>query len=273
MFFEYIFIFIFGLIIGSFLNVVIFRLESKKNLLGRSACTYCKKKLSWYELVPVFSFLFQKGKCRGCAGKISLQYPVVELLTGIVFLIVYSLQFTVYSFLNFEIFEYLNLLYLFVIFSILIAITVYDLKHKIIPDRLVFLFAGLSFVGLLVGFGPEINKMNLFSGIILATPFALLWLISKGEWIGLGDAKLALGIGWFLGLVDGISAVVLSFWIGSIFGLILVFLSKLNTLSFMNKNFTIKSEIPFAPFMIIGMILIFFFGWDLLGLNYLVSSW
>lgn len=271
MFLEKIFIFTLGLIIGSFLNVVIFRLESGKNLLGRSACMYCKKKLNWYELIPFFSFLIQKGKCFGCGKKISWQYPIVEILTGIIFLIVYSLQFIVYRG-DFSNTFFISTLYFLTVFSILIVITVYDLKHKIITDTLVFLFSGLSFVGLLAGFGPELNKLNIFSGIILATPFAFLWLVSKGRWIGLGDAKLALGIGWFLGLVDGVSAIILSFWIGSLFGIGLVLISKLSPLFFRDKNFTIKSEIPFAPFMILGMILIFLFHWDILSLNYFLQN-
>ena len=162
----------------------------------------------------------------------------------------------------------MNLAYLWLIFSILVVITVYDIKHKIIPDSLSFLFAGLAFIGLFFAGFENLNWTDWLAGPILATPFAFLWLISKGEWIGFGDAKLALGIGWFMGLVDGISSIVLAFWIGSILGVFLVFLSKLRTLSFMGKTFTIKSEIPFAPFLVLGMILIFFFNWDVLGLKF-----
>lgn len=274
MFIYQIFVFILGLIIGSFLNVVILRYSSGISLRGRSFCLNCNKKLSWYELIPLFSFLIQKGKCRGCKSKISWQYPIIEILSGIMFLAVYSLQFTVYSekilLTNYH--PLLSLLYLWIIFSILIVITVYDIKHKIIPDILVFLFAGISFIGLLFNFGPEINKLNLLAGPILATPFALLWLISKGRWIGLGDAKITLGIGWFMGLIDGLSSIILAFWVGSIFGILLIFFSKLNLLFFKDKNFTIKSEIPFAPFLILAMITIFFFGWDILGLKLLNSG-
>lgn len=266
-----IFIFLLGLVVGSFLNVVILRLDENypiKGIMGRSHCPNCKKKLNWYELIPVFSFLIQKGRCRGCGAKISWQYPAVEIITGILFLIIaYSLQFTVYSFLNFETFKYLNLLYLFVIFSILIVITVYDIRHKIIPDSMVFLFAGLSLLFMLVTQWGNLVWFEVLAGLILATPFAILWLISQGRWIGFGDAKLALGIGWFLGLIDGLSAIIISFWIGSVFGIFLILLSKLQSLSFINKNFTIKSEIPFAPFLILGTILIFFFHWDVLGLK------
>ena len=266
---EYLFIFILGLIIGSFLNVVIFRYDNDlfwRSLLGRSNCISCKKNLVWYELIPLISFLIQKRRCRNCGRKISWQYFTVELLTGIMFLLIFNFKFYL-SINNFLISDFANLIYLWVIFSVLIIITVYDIKHKIIPDSLSFLFAGLSFCGLFFNGLDSVSWINLLAGPILATPFAFLWLISKGRWIGFGDAKLALGIGWFLGLVDGVSAIVLAFWIGSVFGIFLILLSKLQTLFFRGKTFTIRSEIPFAPFLILGTVLIFFFGWDILGLK------
>ena len=269
-------IFFIGLIVGSFLNVIIFRYDNNlswKSLMGRCSCMFCKKKLFWYELIPLFSFLIQKRKCSGCGSKISWQYPAVEILTAFIFLLIFNFQFSIFNyFLNFEIFKYLNLLYLFVVFSILIVITVYDIKHKIIPNNLSFLFSGLALLPMLVNY-QSIGVWHWLAGPLLALPFAFLWLVSQGRWMGFGDAKLVLGIGWFMGLVDGISSIILAFWIGSIFGLLLVLLSNLNSLSFINKNFTIKSEVPFAPFLILGMVLIFFFGWDLLSLKLVVSSW
>lgn len=276
MFIIQLFVFLLGVIIGSFLNVVALRYNSGVSIKGRSFCMSCGKKLFWYELIPVFSFLFQKGKCNQCKAKISFQYPIVEIITGALFLLIFNYQFSIFniiipggvmapSIINYPLIS--HIIYFWTIFSILIVIAIYDIRHKIIPDGLVFLFAGMSFLGLLAGFGPEINKINLFAGIILATPFALLWLISKGKWIGLGDAKMALGIGWFLGLLDGISAIILSFWIGAFFGVFLILFSKIKIFFFKHKNFTIKSEIPFAPFMILGMLLTFFFKWDILGLK------
>lgn len=265
------FVFIFGTIIGSFLNVVILRYD-KKPLTGRSACISCDKKLAWYELIPVLSFLIQRGKCTNCKKNISWQYPIVEITTGLLFLLISNFEFQISNgILNFEIFEYLKLLYYFIIFSILIVITVYDIKHKIIPDSLVFSFIGVSLLFLLFNY-QTVSFLDWFAGPILAFPFAFLWFISDGRWIGFGDAKLALGIGWFMGLVDGVSSIILAFWIGSVFGVALILLSKLGSLSFMGKNFTIKSEIPFAPFLILGMIIVFFFGWDILGIKFLVSS-
>ena len=152
-------------------------------------------------------------------------------------------------------------------------ITVYDLRHKIIPDMLVFSLAFISLIWLVANIGladlfqsPYIY--NLIAGPILALPFFLMWLLSGGRWIGLGDAKLALGMGWFLGLISGVSAVILGFWIGAVISLGLLFVQKLNLIG---KNLTIKSEIPFAPFLILGLLAVFFFGFDVMNLGVLFS--
>ena len=129
----YIFIFLFGLCIGSFLNVVIYRLEKEKKLSGRSFCPHCKHTLSWKDLVPVFSFLWLMGSCRYCSKKISWQYLVVEIATGLVFLIIFSLQY-----FNFTVLNLINIAFLWYIWTALIVIFVYDLKHYIIPDKILF---------------------------------------------------------------------------------------------------------------------------------------
>lgn len=259
-----VFYFVFGTIIGSFLNVVILRYNTGKLILGRSSCFSCNKKLSWYELFPVFSFLFQLGRCKVCKSKISWQYPLVELFVGIVF---FGIFFKL-SDMFFTSPKHLILLsvYFMVIFSILIVILVYDLRHKIIPDDLVYTFATISLGSIffdISNFQLSIPTMlPTFSGPILFLPFFLLWFLSKGRWIGLGDGKLVLGIGWFLGLYAGISAIVISFWVGAIVGVVLVLIP---TLFSKEKRLTMKSEIPFGPFLILGLMLVFFFEIDILS--------
>lgn len=245
--------FVLGLVIGSFLNVVIFRLNTQKTFGGRSQCLACQKQLSWYELFPLFSFLFLKGRCKGCKTKISWQYPLVELVTGIIFACLFlKFQDIFYS----STFSFaFTMAYYAGMFSLLIVIAVYDLRHKIIPDILALIFGVLAFLGLFLfsafGFNPHLPSIwELSSGIILALPFALLWLVSKGTWMGLGDAKLALGLGWLLGLSRALSGIVLAFWSGAIIGLIL--------LAFSRKH-SMRSEIPFAPFLVLGAILAFLF--------------
>jgi len=220
----------------------------------------CQNQLSWYELIPLLSFLALAGRCKSCKTKISAQYPLVEFITGLVFAglflkfqdvflghaLVFSITYSFYA----------------VIFSLLIVIGAYDLKHKIIPDTLSLLGGVLALTGMFffVNFSnsstpffyPHLPSiLEFLSGPIIALPFALLWLISRGRWMGLGDAKLALPLGWLLGLAGAFSAVVLAFWIGAIIGVVLILASR---------NYKMKSEIPFAPYLILGTLLAFFFN-------------
>lgn len=266
----YFFIFIFGTIIGSFLNVVILRYNTGESVVsGKSVCFSCAKNLSWYEMFPILSWVALQGKCGNCKSKISWQYPLVEFFTGILFLAVY-LKLSQLGSSAPKLSFLMTHLYYFVVFSILIVITVYDLRHKIIPDLLSFSFAFISLIWLITALPTShVGKANwdlwdLFAGPILALPFFLMWLLSGGRWMGLGDAKLALGIGWFLGLVSGVSAVILGFWIGAIISVSLLLLQRLNLIG---KNLTIKSEIPFAPFLILGLLIVFFFGFDVMSLG------
>lgn len=251
----YIFIFLFGAIIGSFLNVVIYRLGTGSSIArGRSMCFSCGKTLSWYELIPVFSFLIQRGKCRTCKSKISWQYPVVEVTTGLLFLLTWTSGFQV-----------AELFYYWAIMAILVVIAVYDIRHKIIPNGFAYSFITLSAVPLVWMSGFQM--WDWLAGPILFLPFAGLWAVSRGTWMGFGDAKLAWGIGWFLGLYAGVSAIILAFWIGAVWGLGLIALSHAHRLLLSGKRFTIKSEIPFGPFLIFGTLLVFFFNIDVFSLT------
>ena len=260
--FFLLFSFVLGAVIGSFLNVVALRYGTKKNLGGRSGCMSCGHKLQWFELFPVLSFLLLRGKCLECKSKISIQYPLVEFSTGILF----ALTFYKYiRFLDVSSFAFLGLFaFVALVFSVLTVIVVYDFRHKMIPDGLVFTFIILAFVRLFLDWGfsgvfsfPGI--LDLLAGPIVAFPFVFLWLVSHGRWIGFGDAKLALGIGWFLGLAGGISAIALGFWLGTVGILIVFLLSKFGIIDFKVSR---KTEIPFAPFLILGLIFVFFFQFD-----------
>ncbi len=263
-----IFFFAFGVAIGSFLNVVILRYNTGQGLDGRSLCFSCGKQLYWYELIPVLSFLYQKGKCRGCGSKISWQYPLVELVTGLIFAAVYwkLYPFIFLAFSSFIVSYILTVL----IFCILIVIFVYDLRHKIIPDGLSFALALLGLLYICIDFvplsfnAPSVN--DLLAGPVLFFPFAFLWFISKGTWMGFGDAKLAFGMGLILGIMGGISAIILSFWIGALISVGLLVIQKVH-LSLGGRHLTMKSEIPFAPFLIIGFSLVFFFHISIPGIS------
>ncbi|MES2409309.1 MAG: prepilin peptidase [Patescibacteria group bacterium] len=260
-----IFVFLFGVIIGSFLNVVILRLKTGRGVGGRSFCFSCGTILHSIELIPVISFLFLKGKCRTCKTPISWQYPLVELLTGIVFLIVFLKTLSGMPFVS-----PLAMFYYWFIFSILIVISVYDIRHKIVPDKLALLFALSSLLWLLATndiyyFKTLLGLLNLLAGFILFVPFYLLWRWSDGEWMGLGDGKLAIGIGFMLGLSKGVSAIILGFWIAAFISLFLMVIQKLSL--FRLPILKMKSEMPFAPFLVLGTLLAYYFSPDLLSLN------
>lgn len=245
----YIFVFVFGLIVGSFLNVVILRHNTGRSAMkSASRCFSCGKKLPWHELIPVLSFLMQRGRCRKCGAKISLQYPAIEILTGVMFLLVFFNQSPI------TYYQLLITVYYWVIFSLLIIISAYDLRHQIIPDRFVYAFDIFAFLSLfqVSSFNPEYSGQisNFLAGLALFSFFWAIWLLSKGAWMGLGDAKLALGIGWLLGPEGGITAFLLAFWIGAIFGILLVFLK--------GKRYNLKSSVPFGPFLALGTLFAFF---------------
>ena len=254
--------------------MVIFRLNTQKSLWqalgGRSGCMTCQNKLSWYELFPVFSFLGLRGRCKNCKTKISIQYPLVELATGFIFAaLFFKFQYFIFyisSFRDILIFGFIYLYYAFM-FSLLLVIAVYDLRHKIILDKLSLIFGILAFLGLFLFHSDIILGLpvlvlhiptifEFLSGFLIAFPFAFFWLVSSGRWMGLGDAKLALGIGWWLGFSVALSALVWAFWIGAIVGISLILFSK---------KYKMKSEIPFAPYLVLGAFLVFIFSLHIFG--------
>ena len=244
-----IFLFIFGAIIGSFLNVVIYRYNTGKTVGGRSICMSCGKTLKWYELFPVLSYIFLGGACSKCKAKISPQYPLVEALTGLLFVMTYM------NVIPITMQEYVLTSMYIVIACIMIVITVYDIRHKIIPDGFVYVFIILSLAK------NFITSQDWFvfpgweiwvAGPALALPFFILWLISKGAWIGFGDIKLMIGMGWFLGFASGANAVILAFWIACILTLGWLFITR--------KKIKPKTEVPFGPYLVLGMYIVFFYN-------------
>lgn len=286
LFVPYIIAFILGSIIGSFLNVVIYRLNSGFGIGGRSQCFSCGKTLRWYELVPLLSFLLLRGRCSVCKARISWQYPIIEKITGLVFVLLLWKEEALFSTNNDMTIILFWMVLCVVIFSTLIVIAVYDLRHKIIPDSMVVLFAVGSFVYLLFRspllffYSHGVNILtppvilpiliDIGAGLTFFLFFFVFWYFSRGTWMGLGDAKLALGIGWFLGWSAGVLALMIAFWSGAIIGVSLIGLGKLvgkvksgggiSRLNTLLRGVTIKSEVPFAPFLVFAVFLVFFTG-------------
>ena len=237
-----------GAIIGSFLNVLVLR-KGVASLQGRSHCPSCGKNIAAYDLVPIFSWFILRGRCRNCGSGISFQYPLVEATTAILFALVAAVSFPEY-FVSIQ--EALILFANFAIVALLVAISIYDIRHTIIPDEWVYSFGALA---LLVSFLHAPNFMTIASGPIAALPLFVLWLVSRGAWMGLGDPKLALGIGWLLGFPTGIIGVFASFILGSLVLVPLLIYERVTHKGVADagaQGLTMKSEVPFAPFIILG---------------------
>jgi len=236
-------VFFLGVILGSFANVCIYRLPKNKQVIsGRSFCPKCKKKINWYDNLPLISFLILKMKCRKCNKLISIRYFIVELITGITFLLI---------FLSYN--SLATLIFLSVLSLILIVIFFIDLENFIIPDILNF---SIMFLALLKNLIHEINQ-SIIGGIV---GYISIWLIiflykviKKIDGMGLGDAKLMAGVG----LLFGWQSIPFVLFVASILGLIFVVPSLLK------KQKTMRTEIPFGPFIIVAGLIYFAYG-DLL---------
>jgi leader peptidase (prepilin peptidase)/N-methyltransferase len=263
-----------GVLVGSFLNVVIYRARTGKGIGGRSMCLSCGKMLTWRELVPLLSFLVQKGRCRGCGTRLSWQYPTVEFLSGLIAGTVAwknGLDLVAFDGITFGV-TVLETIFFWTLLSIL----AYDLRHKIIPDAWVAFAAGIGLLklGLMWSgfiepfsgnvFSPPISiPLQVLGAVALAAPFAGIWYLSGllgSEAMGLGDAKMIVALGWFLGVSHGITTVILAFWIASVPAVIL--------LSVRRSGYTMKSEIPFGPFLAVAAYLVYMSGFDLLNITW-----
>lgn len=254
-----------GAVIGSFANVVICRLHTGKSLNTRSHCLSCGQILAWYDLVPLISYVALLGRCRTCGAWIPIRYVLVELATALLFALVVLFVHA----------PVLILLY-FGLLTVLVIIAVYDLYHLIIPDELVVWLLGIAVV--IVGYevystGTWMHATSaIIGGVTAFIVYAGMWYVSSGRWIGFGDAKLAIPLGALVGAGSVFSLVVLSFWIGAGISVCLLILQRLwrggqKYLPFMRARLKMKSEIPFAPFLIIAFLLVLLLKVNVLALT------
>jgi prepilin signal peptidase PulO-like enzyme (type II secretory pathway) len=233
-----------GLLAGSFLNVVIYRLPRKLSVVwGRSFCPRCKKKISWFDNLPLLSFILLKGRCRHCRSPISWRYPVVELLTGVLF-VLGVLRLGDLSSLNYLKIAELGLT--LILFSALVVIFFIDLEHQVIPDEIllpvIFLFL-LSKI--------SASPFNTFLPAAGASLFLfLIWAVTRGRGMGLGDVKLAFLMGLVLGFPKVVVAFYLAFLTGAIIGVILILVKKAR----------FGQKIAFGPFLAAATVVTFLWG-------------
>lgn len=262
----YILIFMIGLAIGSFLNVLIDRLPAEESIMGKSHCDFCKKDLAWYDLLPILSYVYLGARCRYCGKKLSFLYPLVELITGVMFVWVVagvgetgrmrdlgrmrevgevggallSLHFSV-----------LQIIAFLGIVSAAIVIFFSDLKYQIIPDSIqVFLFAFAFLFLITKGITPKVFLEQVVAAFIVMFPILILFVFTKGKAMGFGDVKLSFIMGFLLGITGGLVALYIGFVTGAAVGVALIFLGKKK----------LKSKIAFGPFLVIGMAVMLFWG-------------
>jgi len=242
---------LFGFIIGSFLNAVVYRLNAVESLLERSHCPHCKKKVRWFDNVPLISFILLSARCRDCGEKISWQYPILEASTGILFALIGNYFFNPLIFST-----WILTLYYLIIFSILLIIFVYDFKYMEIPMHILWLGVLVSLMYLLfsdwqtsggaIAFFSSQTFLGILGGFVAGGFFYALAAYSRETWMGYGDAYLGLLAGLIVKWPTVLGALLLAFTIGALISVVLVVASRK----------TLKSQVPFAPFLICGIFLV-----------------
>ncbi len=244
------FAFVFGLIIGSFLNVCIYRIPLKKSLLRpRSNCPYCNQMIQIKDNIPLLSYFLLKGKCRNCGGEISPVYPLVEFITGLLFIAI-TLRFGV---------SWHALVYMILV-SILVIATVIDLKLQIIPDRLTYPGMVAGFILAVFSLLPINWADAVLGGWVGSMILYVIALISQGG-MGGGDIKFIAVIGLFLGWENTLLTLFLATFIGAIVGLGLMAV----------KGYGRKAKVPFGPFLALGALISVFWGQQIIEMYF--SFW
>lgn len=216
-----------GLVVGSFVGAVTYRIPRNLGFVwGRSFCDLCKKNLRWYDNIPIISFLYYQGRSRCCNKKISIRYPIIELVSALGAVALFYL----FAFWQFTI--------LYSLFTILLSIFIIDLEHQIIPDQLTWLILLLSFLFPI----PYSLFPSLFSAFLLSLILLILYLFTSGRGMGLGDVKLAIPLGFILGLEKGIYWLMISFILGGIVATVLLLFRIAH----------LKTKIAFGPFLIVA---------------------
>ncbi|OGH07961.1 MAG: hypothetical protein A2W22_06865 [Candidatus Levybacteria bacterium RBG_16_35_11] len=245
------FFIILGLFVGSFLNLVIDRLPKKQTIIrDRSKCDFCNRKLEWFELIPLVSFIIQKRKCRHCYRKLSFYYPFTELTTGVLFGLTFLTGNSLY------VIPYVLFAISLVIVSCLIIIFFTDLKYGIIPNQVILFASSIALLYLTLN-TPYLILQHLLSALFIFLFFLLLILVTRGRGMGMGDAKFAFFIGLLLGFPLTIFSIYLAFLTGALVSIILILLGikKLK-----------KDTIPFGPFLAGSTLLTYFYGNEILKL-------
>lgn len=246
-------VFIFGLMIGSFLNVVVLRIDELETIVNtRSHCPKCRKDLAWYDLIPLLSFVLLRARCRNCKEKISWQYPLVELATALGFMGVYN--FVVAQGLS-QGWQIASIAFYFIIVSVLVVLFMYDLSKYLVPDEFVYPAIALAiiFQCLMIYYIPNyrLTWMDLlYGGLIGAGVPALLSVPSRGKWMGYGDISIGALMGLLLGYPLVIVGMFMAFCSGGLIGSVLL----------LTKKKKMSSAVPFGPFLTASTLITLLYG-------------
>lgn len=248
-------VFIYGLLFGSFYNVVIYRVPLDISIAkGRSMCPSCGSTLRWMDLIPVLSWILLKRRCRYCGEKISARYPVIELITAMLFLLAY-----LYAGISWQFLIYASL------WSMLLITAMIDIDHMIIADSVLYFFTASGLLGIVMVKGFLLhelsdNLLGLIAGFLL---YLLIYLgakaVYKKEAFGFGDVMLMGASGVFLGLRDTVLAAILSFYVA----LIVIIIMKI-----IGKKIKVSQEIPFGPYICIAVFIVSLYGNSLMEMYF-----
>jgi leader peptidase (prepilin peptidase)/N-methyltransferase len=228
-----------GLAIGSFVNVVIYRLKNAESfLIGYSKCPNCQKRIGWFDLVPILSFMILGGKCRNCNKKISWQYPIVEAVTALLFVLSYYLYGPTWE----SVLSSLTL-------ALFLILVVYDFREMAVPDIFSWLLVIVVFFGQLALRFDQITSVVL-GGLVTGCFIGALVYLSKKTWMGEGDILIALALGIYLGFPIAIFGIFSSFIIGAVFGSVLL----------ATKIKKRQDHLPFTPFLLLGLVTAMIWG-------------
>ena len=252
--------FIFGASIGSFVQVIVTRLNVAPILKGRSKCLSCGEALRPSDLVPLFSYIYLRGKCRYCKTSYGISALVIELIFGVTFLLLYLLilKGQVSLMVSVSWLAYYSLL-----FIVLGVMALYDRIHSYIPISFISSYLVLTFIMFVMRFGQDSHLANLLSPLFVAAPFLLIWLITKGKGLGFGDVILFFGVGMFFETLQGLAVLVISVWAGALYGLYLKYI--------VNKKKSGSTAMPFVPFIVLAFLVVLFTGVDVISIAMLFS--
>lgn len=244
-----------GTIIGSFLNVMIYRtILGESWVKGRSRCDSCRKLIAWYDLVPLFSFLWLGGKCRYCKEPIGVSHPVIEFLTGSL-LVWWYWGGSFFFRLTQQPLSYVQPLFWLMVGLILVVIFFADLRYMIIPDTaviLLFVMTLLYRITLLLSgvMQPQDFFYALLAGVLCCALFFTLWFVTRGNGMGFGDVKFALPFGMLLGWPNAFVGLFLAFVIGGFVSMILL----------ISRKKVMTQAVPFGPFLVLALTITLVYG-------------